>query len=177
MMVVLLGSYIAVLALFIWLKLIPFNTFWKISPLIVLLLLNIGLFIPMGWGAPQGPAVVVRHSVQIIPDVAGEVLEVPVEANKAVQAGDVLFRIDPLPYEAQLKALQAQLKLQATRLEEAQELQTKGVGRQNDIEQHQSSIEQLTAQIEGAQWNLDKTTVRAPADGYVTHLALRKAPA
>jgi len=174
MMVVLLGSYIAVLALFIWLKLIPFNTFWKISPLIVLLLLNIGLFIPMGWGAPQGPAVVVRHSVQIIPDVAGEVLEVPVEANKAVQAGDVLFRIDPLPYEAQLKALQAQLKLQATRLEEAQELQTKGVGRQNDIEQHQSSIEQLTAQIEGAQWNLDKTTVRAPADGYVTHLALRK---
>jgi RND family efflux transporter MFP subunit len=174
MMVVLLGSYIAILALFIWLKFIPFNTFWKISPLIVLLLLNIGLFIPMGWGAPQGPAVVVRHSVQVIPDVAGEVLEVPVEANKAVKAGDVLFRIDPLPYEAQLKALQAQLNLQKTRLEEAQQLHTRGVGRQNDIEQHQSSIEQLTAQIDGAQWNLDKTTVRAPADGYVTHLALRK---
>ena len=27
---------------------------------------------------------------------------------------------------------------------------------------------------EGAQWNLDKTVVRAPADGYVTNLALRK---
>ena len=30
------------------------------------------------------------------------------------------------------------------------------------------------AQLEGAQWNLDKTIVRAPADGYVTNLALRK---
>ena len=30
------------------------------------------------------------------------------------------------------------------------------------------------AQLEGAQWNLDKTVVRAPADGYVTNLALRK---
>jgi hypothetical protein len=26
-------------------------------------LLNLGLFIPMGWGAPQGSAVVARHSV------------------------------------------------------------------------------------------------------------------
>ena len=30
------------------------------------------------------------------------------------------------------------------------------------------------AQLEAAQWNLDKTIVRAPADGYVTNLALRK---
>jgi multidrug resistance efflux pump len=30
------------------------------------------------------------------------------------------------------------------------------------------------AQLEGAKWNLDKTTVLAPADGYVTNLALRK---
>jgi multidrug resistance efflux pump len=32
----------------------------------------------------------------------------------------------------------------------------------------------LQAQLEAAKWNLDKTTVRAPADGYVTNLALRK---
>jgi hypothetical protein len=62
MIVVLVSIYIVILVLFIWLKFIPFNTFWKISPLIVLLLLNIGLFIPMGWGAPQGPAAVVRNS-------------------------------------------------------------------------------------------------------------------
>ena len=56
------------------------------------------LFIPMGWGAPQGPALVVRNAVAIVPDVAGEVTEVPVTANTPLKAGDVLFTIDPTPY-------------------------------------------------------------------------------
>ena len=47
-------------------------------------------------------------------------------------------------------------------------------GRGFDVEQRQSEVDQLKAQLEGAQWNLDKTVVRAPADGYVTNLALRK---
>jgi multidrug resistance efflux pump len=103
MMVVLLSSYIALLALFVWLKFIPFNTFWKILPVIVLL----GLFIPMGWGAPSGPVMVVRNSVQIVPSVAGEVIDVPVVANTHVRAGDVLFRIDPTTYEAQVGGIEA----------------------------------------------------------------------
>ena len=64
----------------------------------MLLLLLVGLFIPMNWGAPQGPALVARNSVAIVPDVAGEVIEVPVEANTPLKAGDVLFRIDPMPF-------------------------------------------------------------------------------
>ncbi len=174
MMVVLLSSYIAILALFVWLKFIPFNTFWKISPLIVLLLLNLGLFIPMGWGAPQGSAVVVRHSVAIVPDVAGEVLEVPVEPNKPLKAGDVLFRIDPVPYEAQVRAIAAQLKLQEQRLAQMTQLQGTGSGRGFDVEQRQAEVAELKAKLDGAQWNLDKTVVRAPAEGYVTNVALRK---
>ena len=47
-------------------------------------------------------------------------------------------------------------------------------GRGFDVEQRQSEVDQLKGQLEGAQWNLDKTVVRAPADGYVTNLALRK---
>ena len=47
-------------------------------------------------------------------------------------------------------------------------------GRAFDVEQRQAEVDQLKAQLDGAQWNLDQTTVRAPADGYVTNLALRK---
>jgi multidrug resistance efflux pump len=47
-------------------------------------------------------------------------------------------------------------------------------GRGFDVEQRQSEVDQLGGQLEAAQWNLDKTVVRAPADGYVTNLALRK---
>jgi len=52
MIVVLLNVYLVLLFILVKLKIVPFNLFWKISPVIVLLLLLVGLFIPMGWGAP-----------------------------------------------------------------------------------------------------------------------------
>ena len=141
----------------------------------MLLLLNLGLFIPMGWGAPQGPALVVRNSVAIVPDVAGEVIEVPVEREHAAEGRRrAVSRSIPCPIEAQVKAIEAQLKLSATRLAQMTQLFERDSGRGFDVEQRQSEVDQLKAQLEGAKWNLDKTTVRAPADGYVTNLALRK---
>ncbi len=174
MIVVLLNVYLVILFLLVKLKIVSFNLFWKISPALVFLLLLIGLFIPMGWGAPQGPALVVRNSVAIVPNVAGEVIDVPVIANTPLKAGDVLFRIDPVPYQAKLDALKAQLELATLRLSETTRLQTTGAGRGFDVEQAQAQTDQLQAEIAEAQWNLDKTVVRAPADGYVTNLALRK---
>lgn len=174
MIVVLLNVYLALLFILVKFKVVPFNLFWKISPALVLLLLLIGLFIPMGWGAPQGPALVVRNSVAIVPDVAGEVVDVPVQPNQPLKAGDVLFRIDPVPFQSQVDALAAQLTLQETRLAQMTQLQDRGTGRAFDVEERKAEVDQLRAQLVGAQWNLDKTIVRAPADGYVTNLALRK---
>ena len=174
MIVVLLNVYLLLLFILVKLKIVPFNMFWKISPVIVLLLLLIGLFIPMNWGAPQGPALVVRNSVPIVPDVAGEVMDVPVEPNKALKPGDVLFRIDPTPYQSAFDALQAQLKFQELRFSQMRQLQLADSGRAFDVEQRQAEVDQLKGQVAGAKWNLDKTVVRAPADGYVTNLALRK---
>jgi multidrug resistance efflux pump len=174
MIVAIFNVYLVLLFLLVKLHIVRFNTFWKISPAIVFLLLLIGLFIPMGWGAPQGSAVVVRNSVAIVPDVAGEVIDVPVTANVPLKSGAVLFRIDPVPYDAQVKAIEAQLKLSATRLAQMTQLFERDSGRGFDVEQRQSEVDQLKAQLEGAQWNLEKTTVRAPVDGYVTNLALRK---
>ena len=128
----------------------------------------------MGWGAPSGSAVVVRNSVQIIPSVSGEVTDVPVVANTPVKEGDILFRIDAGPYEAQVRAIAAQLKFAELRLGQFSELQRREAGRAFDVQQRETEVAQLRAQLDGAKWNLDKTTVRAPADGYVTNLALRK---
>ena len=174
MIVAMLCVYLVLLFALVRLHVISFNLFWKVSPFIVLLLLNLGLFIPMGWGAPQGPALVVRNSVAIVPDVAGEVIDVPVAANTPLKAGEVLFRIDPVPYQAQVTAIEAQLKLSATRLAQMTQLFERDSGRGFDVEQRQSEVDQLKAQLEGAKWNLDKTVVRVPGDGYVTNVALRK---
>ncbi len=174
MIVALLNTYPVVLYLLVRFKIVPFNLFWKVSPVLFTLLLLIGLFIPMGWGAPQGSALVARNSVSIVPDVAGEVSEVPVSGNTPLKAGDVLFKIDPAPYESQLGALKAQFQLEELRLSQMTQLERTSAGRAFDVEQRQANVDQLKAQIAGAQWNLDKTVVRAPADGYVTNLALRK---
>ncbi|WP_104663294.1 HlyD family secretion protein [Ensifer adhaerens] len=174
MIVVLLNVYLAILFLLVKFRIVPFNLFWKISPVIVFLLLLVGLFIPMNWGAPQGEALVVRNSVAIVPDVAGEVTEVPVAANSPLKAGDVLFRIDPVPYQAKVDALQAQLSLQELRLSQMTKLQSRDAATEFDVQQRQTDVDNLKAQITNAEWELGKTTVRAPADGYVTNLALRK---
>jgi multidrug resistance efflux pump len=174
MIVAIFNVYLVILFLLVKLKIVRFTLFWKCSPAIVLVLLLFGLFIPMGWGAPSGAALVVRNSVPIVPNVAGEVIDVPVEANTPLKAGDILFRIDPQPFQAQVDALAAQLKFEQLRLAQMTQLQTAGTGRSFDVEQRQASVDQLTAQLAGAQYNLDQTTVRAPSDGYVTNLALRK---
>jgi len=174
MIAAIFNVYLVLLFAIVKLGVVRFNLFWKVSPLIVLLPLMFGLFIPMGWGAPQGAALVVRNSVAIVPDVAGEVSEVPVAANTLLRTGDVLFRIDPTPFEAQVNAIKAQLKLSETRLSQMTQLFERESGRGFDVEQRQSEVDQLKAQLEGAQWNLTKTVVRAPADGYVTNVALRK---
>lgn len=174
MIVAIFNIYLVLLFALVKLRIVPFNLFWKISPALVLVLLLFGLFIPMGWGAPEGKALLIRPSVPIVADVAGEVIDVPVEPNTPLKAGDVLFRLDPAPYRAQVDALAAQLRFEELRLKQMTELERTQAGRLFDVQQREASVEQLRAQLVGAQWNLDKTVVRAPADGYVTNLALRK---
>ena len=45
----------------------------------------------------------------IVPDVQGQVIEVPVEANQPLKEGDVLFRIDPAPFQYEVERLEAVL--------------------------------------------------------------------
>ena len=138
MIVAIFNVYLVILFILVKTKIVSFNLFWKCSPLIVLLLLMFGLFIPMGWGAPQGAALVVRNSVQIVPNVAGEVTEVPVEPNKPLKAGDVLFKIDPVPYQAQVDSIGAQVKFEELRLSQMTQLQLSDAGRAFDVEQRQA---------------------------------------
>ncbi len=169
-----INTYLVLLFVLVHFKIVRFNLFWKLSPFIVILVVLFGLLVPMGWGAPQGSALVVRNSVAIVPDVAGEVIDVPVVANVPLKAGDVLFQIDPVPYDAQVKAILAQSTLADQRLAQMTELFERNAGRGFDVEQRKAEADQAGAQLEGARWDLEKTTVRAPADGYVTNLALRK---
>ncbi|HZN44436.1 MAG TPA: HlyD family secretion protein [Nitrospiraceae bacterium] len=69
---------------------------------ILILLLNIV--------APSSHDVrVVNYVVPINPPVRGLVTEVPIEPNRPIKKGDVLFKVDPVPFEIEIRNSEAQL--------------------------------------------------------------------
>lgn len=110
MIVFLTLCYVAILAIAIKMGVIKLTLFWKLSPVLWMLALFIALFLPMQWGAPGGSVNVYQYVVEIIPNVTGQVIEVPVEAMKPLNRGDVLFRIDPVPFQARVDQLEAELE-------------------------------------------------------------------
>jgi len=101
------------------------------------------------------------------------VTEVPVEPNVPLKKGDILFRIDPTPYQAAVDGLKAQLRLAETRFEQTKQLVAQDAGSVYELQSYEAQIDGLNAQIDAAEYNLRETTVRAPAEGYVTNVALR----
>src|SRR5580704_12022882 len=62
-------------------------------------------------------AYVRANIVGVAPQVSGTIVELPLRDNQHVQAGDVLFVIDPRPYQAELNLAQAQLALTNLQIE------------------------------------------------------------
>ena len=52
----------------------------------------------------------VFSTTPVVSGVRGRVIEVPVQPNQPLQKGDVLFRIDPIPYQAEVDKLRARVK-------------------------------------------------------------------
>ena len=59
---------------------------------------------------------VVNYVVPVVSQVRGRVIEVPVENNRPVKKGDVLFKIDPTPYQNAVDSLQARLASEEARV-------------------------------------------------------------
>lgn len=70
---------------------------------IAMLILFLNIFAPS-----SSDVRVINYVVQIVPRVAGRIVEVPVQPDRPVKKGEVLFRIDPILYQADVDALEAQ---------------------------------------------------------------------
>tara|TARA_R110002049_G_scaffold4601_1_gene31653 strand:+ start:36253 stop:37641 length:1389 start_codon:yes stop_codon:yes gene_type:complete len=110
MIVFLTLLYVAALALLVNRGVVRLNLFWKLSPILWMLILLVTLFVPMQWGAPTGDVNVYQYVIEIVPNVTGEVIEVPVEGLTPLKKDDVLFKIDPEPYQAVVDQLTATLE-------------------------------------------------------------------
>jgi len=101
--------YVVVLVVLVKLRVIKLNLFWKLSPVLWMIALFFVLFVPMQWDAPSGPLNTSQSVIEVVPNVSGEVLEVAAEGNQRMQKDDVLFTIDPQPYQFQVDRLTAAL--------------------------------------------------------------------
>ncbi len=141
---------LAVYSFFVWFifikkKWLPWNT---TSQVIVVIIPVVGLTILillMNVFAPSTADVrVIKYVVNVVPQVKGKVIEVAVEPNRPVKKGDVLFRIDPTPYQLQVNALEAQL---ANAVGTSKELEEQAAGAQAQVAQATAAIEQATARV------------------------------
>ena len=147
MEILLLGIYsFFVWLIFIKLKWLPWNIATQVTVVIIpivglgatILLLNIF--------APSSAEVrVYKYTVPIVSQVRGRVVEVGVEeGNRLVKKGDVLFRVDPTPYQLEVNTLEAQLVgMQGS----ARELLEQEKGAQAKIEESQSRARELSARL------------------------------
>jgi multidrug resistance efflux pump len=112
MEILLLGIYsFFVWLIFIKLKWLPWNIVSQVIAVTIPIIGLTVLILLLNIYAPSSADVrVMNYVVPINPRVAGKVIEVPVEPNVPVRKGDVLFRIDPQPYEIQVRALEANIE-------------------------------------------------------------------
>jgi multidrug resistance efflux pump len=106
---------LAIYSFFVWLIFFKFKWLpWTTTAAVIVFTLPIiglaGLILLLNVYAPSALDVqVVKYVVQVLPRVTGRVIEVPVEPNRLVHKGEVLFRIDPRPFQFEVDRLEAQL--------------------------------------------------------------------
>jgi multidrug resistance efflux pump len=261
--ILLLGIYAGI----VWLIFFKFKWLpWNVTSMVIVITIPIValtvLVLLLNVFAPSTADVrVIKYVVNIVPQVGGRVLEVPVDPNRLVKKGAVLFRIDPTPYALKVRSLEAQLanaeatgrevveqvggaaggvaaaqgavlqadarirelqpriELARKRVQDNRELVRTGAGDRYTLESAETDLKSLEAQLdtargmlaqsrgteaqaaagerqarqrlagkvgaeyapvaqvradlERARWELEQTTVVAPADGYAINLQLR----
>jgi len=207
MELLLLGIY----GFFVWLifikfKLLPWNPVSKVTVAIIPIVGISALILYLNIVAPSSADVrVIKYVVQVIPQVKGRVIDVPAEGNRPMKKGDVLFRIDPTPYELDVKALEAQLAesegsakelreqlnaargntaalrsqidLTKLRVKQYEELSATGAGNRFDMEKAQADLANLQGQVSSAiaQEARAQAQLAAVVDGDLASVATIKA--
>jgi membrane fusion protein, multidrug efflux system len=123
--------------------------------------------------------IVAREVVSIQPQVSGRVTKIHFTDGGDLKAGDVLFTIDPRPYQAHLNQAeanvaqaQAGLNLARTNFSRVESISDpRAVSRQdfdakkNAVEVAEAQLRQNRAAVETARLNLEYCTIRSPIDG------------
>ena len=122
------------------------------------------------------------ESVEIRPRVSGYITEIHFEAGAIIKKGDLLYVIDPRPYQAdfdrakaEVDRMDAQLKLAQIELNRAKELRDKNTISASEFDQKAATYQGADAAKSSAEaaknsaaLNLEFTQIKSPVDGRVS---------
>jgi membrane fusion protein (multidrug efflux system) len=109
--------------------------------------------------------IVASESVEIHPEIAGRIIQLPIEEGKNVAKGSLLAKLNDADLVAQLNKLEIQLQLaQQTEKRQAQLLKIQGISQQ-DYDISLLQVNSLKADIGIIKTSLEKTEIRAPFSG------------
>src|SRR5438034_8724107 len=150
-------------------KLLPWNITSQVIVVTIPIFALTVLILFMNIVAPSSSHVrAMNYVIPVVPRVTGQVTEVPIEPNRPIKKGDVLFKIDPVPFEAAVNAAEATLRglgdqlknaaakkaaltpridLAKKRVEQFTQLSATGAGRRADLEQAQSDLGNLESEF------------------------------
>ncbi|NSL54533.1 HlyD family secretion protein [Uliginosibacterium aquaticum] len=155
MELILLGIYSAIVwFIFIKKQWLP----WVLATQVIVAIIPIVgltvLILTLNVVAPSSSDVrVYNYTVPIVSQVKGRVIEVPVEeGNRPVKKGDVLFRIDPTPYQQTVRGLEAQLaNAEASQRELTEQLK----GAKGKVSEAQGAIQAASSRVREVQAKLE----------------------
>lgn len=155
-------------------KLLPINLWTQVTTVFLLLATLAYGFIILNRYQPTTPfARFYVVTTPVVVEVKGRVTEVLAEESKPLKAGDVLFKLDPTQYQARVDSLTAQLKNVQRLAEQEAKLVEQGAGNANEALRLRTEVDRLSAELRGAQYDVDACVVKAPSDGYATQVLLR----
>jgi RND family efflux transporter MFP subunit len=122
------------------------------------------------------------ESVEIRPRVSGYITEIDFKAGAIIKKGDLLYVIDPRPYQAdfdrasaEVDRTQSELKLAQIELDRAKELRAKATISASEFDQKAATYQGASAAVRAAEaaktsaeLNLEFTQIKSPIDGRVS---------
>jgi membrane fusion protein (multidrug efflux system) len=107
------------------------------------------------------------EEVDLAFETSGKITNIYFREDTSVRKGELLAKINDAPLQAQLKKLEAQVKLSEDRLYRQSELLERDAVSREAYEQAQTELAMLQADIDLVKANIAQTELRAPFDGVI----------
>jgi membrane fusion protein, multidrug efflux system len=109
--------------------------------------------------------VMANSTVQINARIQGQMIKAYFKEGQMVKQGDVLFQIDPRPYQATYDNAVAQLATAKAKAERYTRLTAQNAIAGQQFDDAQAEYLEAKAAVESARLNVEFTTIRAPVNG------------